>query len=308
MFIPSMEDVSVLSSNWLPVYVRWLAPEPTYQRDSIISVGQYCSCMAERFSKSMSSAQTFGALFGLGLVGILALLFTIILLDPGYATQAEQLGLSVEVLAITTAIQSVVMLAVSVLVGLYVAPRLGFQSHLVTWAAEGTPVLSDIRSELRLALGGGITVAVILVVSNWVAPGSGSTQEMTVELLVRSLPVRLLYGGITEELLLRWGVMSLVAYALWRLSGQRRRDPRPAVVWVAIVVAAILFGVLHLPAAISVYGPLTLEIVGFIVGFNALGGIVFGWLFWQESLEAAMIAHALAHFLAVSFWIVTLFG
>jgi membrane protease YdiL (CAAX protease family) len=28
---------------------------------------------------------------------------------------------------------------------------------------------------------------------------------------------------------------------------------------------------------------------------NALFGIVFGWLFWRRSLEAAMIAHATGH-------------
>jgi membrane protease YdiL (CAAX protease family) len=28
---------------------------------------------------------------------------------------------------------------------------------------------------------------------------------------------------------------------------------------------------------------------------NALGGVLFGWLFWRRSLEVAMVAHAAFH-------------
>jgi hypothetical protein len=28
---------------------------------------------------------------------------------------------------------------------------------------------------------------------------------------------------------------------------------------------------------------------------NALGGVLFGWLFWRRSLEVAMVAHATTH-------------
>lgn len=257
-------------------------------------------------SQSLVSVRTFGSLFGLGFIGIAALLLTVLVLDPSYADQAKQLGVSLELLAITTGIQSTIMLAVSVLVGLYLAPRLGFRSHVVDRVASETTLVSNVRSELRAAVGGGVAVGVILVLSNWFAPSVGdSTPGMTVELLLQSVPLRLLYGGVTEELLIRWGVMTLVAFALWKLTGQRSDEPGSRVVWTAIVVAAILFGVLHLPAAIPVYGSLTMGIVGFVVGVNALGGIVFGWLFWRQSLEAAIIAHALAHVVAVSIWLVT---
>lgn len=40
-------------------------------------------------------------------------------------------------------------------------------------------------------------------------------------------------------------------------------------------------------------------IVAFVLFGNGIGGILFGWLFWRYSLEAAIIAHGLAHFLAV---------
>lgn len=39
------------------------------------------------------------------------------------------------------------------------------------------------------------------------------------------LPTRLLYGGITEELLPRWGLLTLLVCAAWRLLKARRNVP-----------------------------------------------------------------------------------
>jgi membrane protease YdiL (CAAX protease family) len=53
---------------------------------------------------------------------------------------------------------------------------------------------------------------------------------------------RLLYGGITEELLLRWGLMTLLVWAGWRIFERGRGKP-PAVYFVgAIIISAIIFG------------------------------------------------------------------
>jgi len=60
---------------------------------------------------------------------------------------------------------------------------------------------------------------------------------------------------------------------------------------VAIVLAALLFGAGHLPAAFSAgmaHGPLS---IGRIILLNALVGLPFGWLFWKYGLEHAMVAH-----------------
>jgi len=49
--------------------------------------------------------------------------------------------------------------------------------------------------------------------------------------LLASIPMRLLYGGITEEILLRWGVMAPIAFVCWGFetgsgSARRRRPQR----------------------------------------------------------------------------------
>jgi hypothetical protein len=61
---------------------------------------------------------------------------------------------------------------------------------------------------------------------------------------------KLLYGGIVEELLLRWSLMSLLVWVAWRLAGR----PAPVPGWVygiGLVASALLFAVGHLPALVA---------------------------------------------------------
>ena len=102
------------------------------------------------------------------------------------------------------------------------------------------------------------------------------------------------YGGIVEEILLRVFVMGGVAWLLVRATGG---IPRPWVMVGAIVIAALLFGVGHLPLAAQM-GPLTVPIVTKIIAYNALAGLAFGWLYWKRGLEHAMLAHFCADLVA----------
>jgi membrane protease YdiL (CAAX protease family) len=95
------------------------------------------------------------------------------------------------------------------------------------------------------------------------------------------------YGGIAEELQLRLFLMTLLAWLAARLS---RRAPTGRMYWAAIVLAALLFGAGHLPAAAQLW-PLDAFVVFRVVALNAVAGIVFGWLYWRRGLEAAIVAH-----------------
>jgi len=99
-----------------------------------------------------------------------------------------------------------------------------------------------------------------------------------------------LYCGIVEEVLLRLFVMSLLVWVFTRVSG--KRSPIPTTYYVcAIVLAAVLFGLAHLPATSSLFGGLTpLLVVRAILG-NGLLGIWFGYLYWKKGLEYAIAAH-----------------
>ena len=58
----------------------------------------------------------------------------------------------------------------------------------------------------------------------------------------------------------------------------------------AIVVAALVFGAAHLPAAFAIWGFGAANIARTLV-LNGIAGLVFGALYWRRGLEHAMAAH-----------------
>lgn len=109
------------------------------------------------------------------------------------------------------------------------------------------------------------------------------------------LPTRLLYGGITEELLLRWGLMTLLVWAAWRLFQKGQNKPKSAYFVSAILISSIVFGIGHLPIAFLLFPRPTAALVTFVIVANSLFGLIAGYLYWKKGLEAAIIAHMLAH-------------
>jgi hypothetical protein len=101
------------------------------------------------------------------------------------------------------------------------------------------------------------------------------------------------YGGVVEELQLRLFLMTLIAWvATWLVRRRAGFDGAlsPRIAWTAIVLAALLFGLGHLPAA-SLVWELDAGVVLRTLLLNGIGGVVFGWLFWKRGFEMAVLSH-----------------
>jgi membrane protease YdiL (CAAX protease family) len=98
------------------------------------------------------------------------------------------------------------------------------------------------------------------------------------------------YGGLCEEILTRLFLLSLVFWLLRLISRVRTATGDTIVFWIANIVAAVLFGAGHLPLAARL-APLTPQLVGTVISFNALVALPFGYLYKSRGLEAAMLAH-----------------
>ena len=98
------------------------------------------------------------------------------------------------------------------------------------------------------------------------------------------------YGGIDEELLLRLFVLSFLAWLGHFLSRTADGKPTLAVLWIANVLAAILFGLGHLPATAALL-PLTPLVILRALVLNGVAGIAFGYLYFTRGLESAMLSH-----------------
>jgi len=98
------------------------------------------------------------------------------------------------------------------------------------------------------------------------------------------------YGGINEEILLRLCAMSFLAWLGRFVSRTAEGKPTLAVLWFANILAALLFGLGHLPATAALV-PLSPLIVTRALVLNGLIGMGFGYLYFKHGLESAMISH-----------------
>lgn len=100
---------------------------------------------------------------------------------------------------------------------------------------------------------------------------------------------RFLYGGLTEEIIMRFGLMTFLVWLISKIF----KDINTMVYGMAIFLSALVFALGHLPSVMPVVS--SNVVVLYILVGNTIGGIIFGWLYWKKGLESAMIAHICTH-------------
>lgn len=269
-----------------------------------------------RATSSSPIRKRFLPLFLLGLTGIATIPFSLIQLLQTQPLPADAPRLPLPAIALLSLVQPALLLAVAVTVGIALAHRVGLHSRLLDRISSGIAFKDGLLKDIPVAIPAGIAVAVTMTALDTVIFKAALPEFFQQAQAVR--PVTLgttimgvLYGGVTEELMTRWGAMSLFAFGAWRMSQRGFGPPgalqgalQPVAAWTAIALSALLFAVGHLPAA-AMIGPLTPLLVLRVLALNTIAGLVFGWLFWKRSLEAAMLAHATVH---VAFYLLFLTG
>jgi len=200
-------------------------------------------------------------------------------------------------------IQPAILLTIAVLVGVALAHRVGLFSPVAEAVVGKGDVLAALKPQILPGVIGGLAGG-IAILAAWLLwkPFLTATFVARAERLNRSLPLatRLLYGGITEEVLLRWGVMTLLVWLVWRVLQKGQGKPRRAWFVSAIVISSVVFGLGHLPLVRALAVDFTVVIVGYIVVANSLFGFIAGYLYWKRGLEAAIIAHMLTHVVIIT--------
>ena len=223
-----------------------------------------------------------------GMLGAVVLPVTV--LPALLASQA--LPVPLWVLTLLSVVQSGVLVALAVWTGVSLGPKVGLHAPAFEAAAAAQPLALALRLQIGPGLVWGLIAGLLLAGLSLVAPPALAAVQAHFN---PPLLPRVLYGGLTDELLLRWGLMTVLVWAAWRFLQGRMGTPQPAYVWIAIVLSALLFGVGHLPAADALVGHLSADVVAYVVGANTAFGVIFGHLYWRYGLESAMMAHGFAH-------------
>lgn len=253
-------------------------------------------------------ARRFLPVWALGIVGVLGLA----LLDPPAALLEREprlQSLPPPALRLLVLLNPLLLITAAAAIGAGVARRVGFAARVAGMPAPGRSSLPRTLASasvagllLGLALGGLDLLLAPVLGAQWRAFAAATAAAPALPGLFAGI----LYGGLAEEIVLRWGLMSLVAWLLLGVSragartagmhvdARERALPGPRIGWIATAVAALAFAAGHLPALAIALDP-TPAVVARTLALNSLAGLLYGWLFWRRGLEAAMAAHAATH-------------
>ena len=242
----------------------------------------------------------FLILFFLGEMGTLSILLldlsAIAALIPNTTTEIPTITPALKILSL---VQPTLFLTVAVLIGIALAPRVGLSAPAAEALAAGDSPFTALKPQLIPGVVGGIVGGVCVVLISLISrpfllPATIDRISRFTALL--PLPTRLLYGGITEELLLRWGFMTLIVWAAWRVQQKGQNVPGKPYFVGGILFSSLVFGAGHLPVGyLLLPDAFSLALVLFIIFANSVFGIVAGYLYWTRGLESAMIAHIVCH-------------
>ncbi|UQA62671.1 CPBP family intramembrane glutamic endopeptidase [Polyangium aurulentum] len=219
----------------------------------------------------------FAALMGLYLLALLAVL-------PIVAARSSQ-GPSRLAAFGVDALVALLLGALASWLGLWLGGRVGLGAPLLRARPESAAGV--LLSAVCIGLGFGAFTAVSLWALQALSLLPGDLWSEAQRTPWKGILVSV-SAAIKEEILLRFGLMTLLVWLFARLT--RRESAGPGAVWAGNVVAALLFGAAHLPAAASVT-TLTAAVVAVALVFNAIAGVIFGWLYWRRGILAAIVAH-----------------
>lgn len=221
----------------------------------------------------------------------LAVLPYALALQPGIQTD-------ISTLIIQQIIQGGAIFAVMIFLGMILMKRIGLSTPILDLVTKGESASEILRRILPISIVLGVAVGLVIIGLDFAfRPILLNELGDKADLLKQGVQpaawkgfLASFSGGIGEEIQLRLFLMSLLAWFGSFISRTSEGKPTPAVFWIANILAAIIFGLGHLPAMATIL-PLTLLVVIRTVMLNMIGGITFGWLYQTRGLESAMVAH-----------------
>jgi hypothetical protein len=240
--------------------------------------------------------KVFFLLWGLCLIGFLAIIPYSYSLNGMRLTANDLFSTGM----LVSSAQNILLFGLLIWTGLYVARRVKLGTPILDGLVKKEALGDKVRVMLAPAiLIGAIGAGVIILLDSYIF---GPPLQAELQLLGVSLPESInppawqgllasFYGGINEEVLLRLFVMTLIG-AIGAAVFKKMDQKLPVgIFWVANILAAVLFGLGHLPTTAAIGLPMDFLVITRAIVLNGLLGIGFGWLYWKYGLESAMLSH-----------------
>jgi membrane protease YdiL (CAAX protease family) len=206
--------------------------------------------------------------------------------------RAEELPIPFPTAILVLIIQATLFSSIAILIGLFLGKKVGLGAPLMEdWLkAEST------KDRLKLILRTSVVLGILVGTSVFILDRFAFAiviEPVTASQAEPPLWQRILvsfYGGICEEVLARLFLMTLVVWITYKLRRTREGMPTNTGIWLSIIIVSAVFGLGHLPMTATFMEITPVAVIRAIV-LNGIAGIVFGWLYWKNGLESAMISH-----------------
>lgn len=210
-----------------------------------------------------------------------------------------ELPIPLPVLLVIQTVQNAILFGIMIFIGMLLMKRNGLSTPILDSVTQGESASDKLRAILPISIGLGVIAAVLIIGLDVFVFQPALISELgdKADALSQAASpaawkgfLASFYGGIAEEIQLRLLVMSLIAWLGSFISKTAEGKPTGVIFWTANILAAVLFGLGHLPATANII-PLTPLVITRAILLNGVGGVIFGWLYWKRGLESAMVSH-----------------
>ncbi len=230
-------------------------------------------------------------LFLFGLAGIMSVL-TMEIPIPAEAEEILSSKFSPMQIKLLLLINPIIMLIVAITAGILLFEKVNLQLPVFQWLISRSFFKPDFKTIVKHGIAGGLIAGILISVISLIFYPMLPEEFLELgEKLKPGLATRFLYGGITEEILMRFGLMTFIVWLAFKIV----KEKKPEIYWIGIVFSALIFAVGHFPVAFYAVGNPSITLLGYILLGNFTGGIIFGYLYWKRGLESAFVAHIFAH-------------
>jgi hypothetical protein len=192
-------------------------------------------------------------------------------------------------------IQTLLMVFVMSFAGAVLSPRTGLNAPVLEAILAGSASLALIQSILLptfLYSFGGLVIFCLLyygVVGSIL--DEQSFQAMKKMRAAIGLDGCVLYGGVAEEVIVRWGLLNVVTFFALMFSKQINNT----IIIFSIFLSGLLFAIGQIPAYVAAGCISSRRFLYSLVLLSLFQSLIFGFLFWQYGLIAAILGHMLFH-------------
>ncbi|WP_281885312.1 type II CAAX prenyl endopeptidase Rce1 family protein [Paenibacillus sp. YYML68] len=203
-------------------------------------------------------------------------------------------SLSRTTLLTITFVQTLLITSASAASGAYFTPKVGLMDEFLLALSNGHWLPEQLYLQLGIGIAAGLPCGLV-----WVAVYYGYVRKRLDPATVRisesqrlqmGLWTRVASGGMTEEIIFRWGFLSLTMWALSFVT-----DSITTAFWFGLFITGVLFGLAHIPGNVETGATASPLLIATSVLGNLWVTLFCGYGLLKFGLLTAITIHALFH-------------